>query len=71
LAQSDPFVKPASVTRQERQLRAADCEVEVNTYLGTGRWFFEWDRTDAYDPDAAALAWLRTVEFLDRHLPSD
>jgi dienelactone hydrolase len=33
-------------------------------YLGTAHWFIEsgWD---AYQPESAALAWKRTVEFLD------
>lgn len=69
LAESDPFVSPGSVARQERQLRAAGRDVEFHHYPGTGHWFFEWDRPDAWDPAAAELAWQRTVEFLDRHLP--
>ena len=35
----------------------------------TGRWFFEWDRPDAYDVLAAELAWTRAVTFLDAHVP--
>ncbi len=69
LAESDPFVSPGSVVRQERDLRAAGREVVSHRYAGTGHWFFEWDRPDAHDPVAARLAWRRTVEFLDRHLP--
>ncbi len=69
LAESDPFVSPSSIARQERQLRAAGREAELHYYPGTGHWFFEWDRPDAYDPEAASLAWGRTVEFLDRCLP--
>jgi carboxymethylenebutenolidase len=33
-------------------------------YPGTGHWFCEPDRTDAYDPTAAELAWERTLTFL-------
>jgi carboxymethylenebutenolidase len=33
-------------------------------YAGTGHWFFEPDRADAYQPEAAALAWARTLAFL-------
>lgn len=70
LADSDPFVSAAGAARQERQLRSAGRDVELHRYPGTGHWFFEWDRPDAYDSGAASLAWRRTVEFLDRELPA-
>ena len=69
LADTDPFVTEAGVARQVRPLRAAGRHVELHRYPHTGHWFFEHDRLDAYDPDAASLAWRRTVDFLDRHLP--
>lgn len=69
LAETDPFVSDNSIVRQERQLRSAGLDVEFHRYPSTGHWFFEWDRPDAFDPQAARLAWERTVGFLDRHLP--
>jgi carboxymethylenebutenolidase len=69
LAETDPFVSPGSIDRQERQLRTAGLDAEFHHYPSTGHWFFERDRPDAYDPQAACLAWKRTVGFLDRHLP--
>jgi dienelactone hydrolase len=33
-------------------------------YEGAGHWFFESDQEDAFKPEAAALAWQRTVSFL-------
>lgn len=69
LAETDPFVSENSVVRQERQLRTAGCDAEFHRYPSTGHWFFESDRPDAFDPQAARLAWNRTVGFLDRHLP--
>ncbi len=69
LAETDPFVSDKTIVRQERQLRNAGLDVEVHRYPNTGHWFFEWDRPDAFDPQAARLAWDRTVGFLGRHLP--
>ncbi len=69
LAETDPFVSTSSIKRQEVQLRTAAHDVEYHDYPGTGHWFFEWDRPEAYDARAADLAWQRTIEFLDRHLP--
>jgi len=38
------------------------------TYKGTGHWFVEPDRADAYNEEAADLAWKRTFEFLRKEL---
>ncbi len=69
LAESDPFVTASGIVRQEHQLRAAGRPAEFHHYPGTGHWFFDWDRPDAYASSSAGLAWRRTVDFLDRHLP--
>ncbi len=71
LAASDPFVSLGGITRLERRLRAAGRPAEFHRYPGTGHWFYEWDRPEAYDPHAARLAWQRTIDFLDRHLPPE
>lgn len=39
-------------------------------YDGTGHWFFEVDRPDAYRRTAAELAWQRTLTFLAERLPA-
>ena len=39
-----------------------------HTYPGTGHWFFEADRPDAFHPEAANLAWDRTLAFLSTKL---
>jgi dienelactone hydrolase len=40
--------------------------IEFHHYPGTGHWFFEADRTDAFNADAAKMAWERTLAFLKR-----
>ncbi|MDQ1396982.1 MAG: carboxymethylenebutenolidase [Acidimicrobiaceae bacterium] len=45
-------------------LRLLGRDLTFHRYPGTSPWFFEQDRPPAYDPDAAALAWDRTVAFL-------
>ena len=69
LAEADPFVSASGIARQEHQLRAAGRAAEFHHYPDTGHWFYEWDRPDAYEPQAASLAWQRTLAFLDRNLP--
>lgn len=51
------------VRQMEADMRAAGRDVTVHTYPA-GHWFFEEDRPEHYHPDAAALAWERTVAFL-------
>ena len=63
-AENDPFEPQSSVDNLEESLRRAGRPVSFYQYPGTGHWFFEPDRTDAYNPAAAALAWERTLTFL-------
>jgi carboxymethylenebutenolidase len=64
LAETDPWVSADTLRRFERALRARELELTILTYPGTGHWFFEADRPDAYDAAAAELAWRRTIPFL-------
>ena len=50
----------------EAELRDTGHEVTFYRYPGTGHWFFEPDRSDAYNQEAAKLAWDRTLAFLKR-----
>lgn len=63
-AEDDPYEEPAWVAGMEARIRASGNPVTFYTYPGTGHWFAEDDRPDAYNPAAAALAWERTVAFL-------
>jgi len=67
LAERDAYVAASAVKKLQKQLKAAGREAEFHTYAGTSHWFFESDRSDAYDAQAAGLAWGRTIEFLKKH----
>jgi carboxymethylenebutenolidase len=67
-AETDEWVSAAAVRKLERSLAAAGKSAAFHTYPGTGHWFFEQDRPEAFDPEAAALAWERTLVFLKERL---
>lgn len=66
-AEDDDFVPAHEVPEFEEKLRSAGKEATFHIYPGTRHWFAEPDRPE-YDPPAAALAWERTVEFLEASL---
>jgi carboxymethylenebutenolidase len=70
-AGEDPYESEEFVNSLEQTLRAAGRPVTFYHYPGTGHWFFEPDRLEAYNPVAAALAWERTLTFLSTCLPFD
>jgi len=49
-------------------IRDAGGDVTVRDYAGTGHAFFNDDRPEVYNPDAAALSWDRTLTFLHERL---
>jgi carboxymethylenebutenolidase len=63
-AEKDEFESQAEVDALEESLKKAGRPVTFHVYPGTGHWFFEPDRTAAFNPAAAALAWDRTLAFL-------
>jgi carboxymethylenebutenolidase len=63
-AQDDPYEPAASVDHLEASLRRAGRLATIHRYPGVGHWFAEPDRTDAFDAQAAGLAWQRTLDFL-------
>jgi carboxymethylenebutenolidase len=67
-AGDDPFEPAPNVDDLEASLQSAGRSVTFHRYSGTGHWFFEPDRTDAYNRAAADLAWERTLTFLRESL---
>ena len=63
-AENDEFEPPSNVDELEEALKRDGRTVTFYRYNGTGHWFFEPDRSDAYNRDAATLAWERTLTFL-------
>jgi carboxymethylenebutenolidase len=63
-AETDEFEPQAEVDNLEASLERAGRPVTFYRYQGTGHWFFEPDRTQAFNPAAASLAWDRTLAFL-------
>lgn len=70
-ADMDPYESEADVDWLEETLREAGRPVTFYRYQGTGHWFFEPDRADAYDQAAASLAWERTLTFLRDRLAAE
>jgi carboxymethylenebutenolidase len=66
-AEEDPFEPADSVAELGKELRDAGRAVTLHTYPGTGHWFAEPSR-DAYRPEAAELAFERTLAFLREQL---
>jgi carboxymethylenebutenolidase len=70
-AENDQYEPSDSVDELEEALKQAGRPATVYRYPGTGHWFFEPDRTDAYNREAANLAWERTLTFLKNSLSVD
>lgn len=68
-AEFDALVSDDEVVELEAHLHLVGRDVEFWHYAGTSHWFFEADRTLAYDEAAATLAWERSIAFIERHLP--
>jgi carboxymethylenebutenolidase len=66
-AETDQFEPDEGIDELEAALRAAGRRVVINRYPGTGHWFAEPSR-DAYRPEAAELAFTRTLAFLGEEL---
>ena len=65
-AENDEYEPKSNADNLEERLRRAGRPVTFYTYAGTGHWFFEPDRPQAYNQAAASLAWDRALAFLKR-----
>ena len=70
-ADLDEYEPEEYIIGLEQLLRDAGRPVTFHRYPDTSHWFFEPDRSDVYNPGAAALAWDRTLVFLKESLPLD
>ena len=66
--EADPACPPEAVTALETALGEAGVTNEMFVYPNAGMAFFDDTRPDAYLEDAARQAWIRTLEFLRKHL---
>jgi carboxymethylenebutenolidase len=63
-AETDEFEPLSGVDALETALKGAGRPVTFHRYPDVRHWFFEPDRPQAFNAEAARLAWDRTVEFL-------
>lgn len=70
-AEIDHEIPVSRVNDIREEVWAAGVHTDFFVYSGTEPSFFEQDSSARYSPQAANLAWERTVEFLDRTLRDD
>lgn len=71
LAEQDDWVSDAALRKFRKNLATAGRVAEFFVYPDTSHWFFESDRADAYNAQAAELAWRRTIKFLNNYLKNN
>jgi carboxymethylenebutenolidase len=67
-AAKDEYFTPEAVRALETQLKELGKDVELFVYEGADHAFFNDTRPEVYDPEAAATAWRRTIDFLNLKL---
>lgn len=67
-ASDDPGAGPPAVERLQSTLEALGKECDFHIYPGTQHAFFNDDRPEVYNEEAAAAAWARAVTFLNGRL---
>jgi carboxymethylenebutenolidase len=68
VAAQDEFVTPQEVGEFTEHALAGQAELALFSYPGTTHAFANRSRPEAYHPEAAALSWERTLDFLRRQL---
>jgi len=67
-ASEDDWCTPEAVDALQAQLDAGGVPYELHRYPGLQHAFFNEQRPEVHDPDAAELAWDRTITFLRTRL---
>ncbi|MER3428389.1 MAG: hypothetical protein C4334_09860 [Pyrinomonas sp.] len=67
-AERDTFVTPDAARELERRLKELGKQVEIHIYKEADHAFFNDDRPEVYNREAAEDAWRRTIEFFRQHL---
>ncbi len=67
-AEKDQFVPPEAVRALEEKFAEHGKSIETRIYPGTDHAFFNDTRPEVHDPEAAADAWRRTLEFFRKNL---
>jgi carboxymethylenebutenolidase len=67
-AADDDFFTPDVARQLESELRGLGRRVDVDHYAGVGHAFFNEDRPEVYEKEAAELLWQRAVSFFHEQL---
>jgi carboxymethylenebutenolidase len=66
-AETDEWYSFDKAKDMEQKMKSADVDVTLHLYQEVAHWFMEEDRPE-YNAEAAKLAWMRTLEFLNKNL---
>jgi carboxymethylenebutenolidase len=66
--ENDALIPRADIKELESILRRTDKTFQTRIYPAAGHAFFHDQRPDAYRPEAARDAWIRTISFFRTHL---
>ncbi len=67
-AENDSTVPPDAVRQLEAKINRLGKRAEMHIYPGTDHAFFNDTRPEVYNPEAAADAWRRTIDFFHENL---
>jgi len=67
-AEKDASVPPSAARELQSKLKELGKSVEIYIYENTDHAFFNEERPEVYDAEAAADTWRRTLDFFRQHL---